>query len=90
MLRFLLRTFLCLVAVAGLRAQQTEVVLTASSSAKLVLGMTSPKVTGLDAASVGAEFTAVLRRDLDETGVIATLQERLPAEGAATAAWKEA
>ena len=90
MLRFLIRTFLCLVAVAGLRGQQTEVVLTASSSAKLVLGMTPPKLTGLDVASVGAEFTAVLRRDLDETGVIATLQERLPAEGAATAAWKEA
>jgi hypothetical protein len=54
------------------------------------IGMTAPKVTGLDAATVGAEFTAVLRRDLDETGVIATLQERLPAEGAALAAWKEA
>lgn len=88
--RFLVRTFLCALAATGLLAQQTEVVLSATSSAKLVLGMTSPKATGLDDASVGAEFTAVLRRDLDETGVIAMLQERLPAEGAPVSAWKEA
>jgi len=91
--RFLIRTFLCALAVflgAGLAAQQTEVVLSATSSAKLVLAMTSPKVSGLDEATVGTEFTAVLRRDLDETGVIAMLQERLPADGAPTKAWREA
>ncbi|HLP30595.1 MAG TPA: hypothetical protein VK150_04480 [Geothrix sp.] len=91
--RCLIRTFLCALAVflgAGLAAQQTEVVLSATSSAKLVLAMTSPKVSGLDEATVGTEFTAVLRRDLDETGVIAMLQERLPADGAPTKAWREA
>ncbi|HJW09371.1 MAG TPA: hypothetical protein VJ483_07020 [Holophagaceae bacterium] len=91
--RFLIRTFFCALAAlvgAGLSAQQTEVVLSATSSAKLVLAMTSPKVSGLDEATVGTEFTAVLRRDLDETGVIAMLQERLPADGAPTKAWREA
>lgn len=91
--RFPIRTFLCALTVlvgAGLSAQQTEVVLSATSSAKLVLAMTSPKVSGLDEATVGTEFTAVLRRDLDETGVIAMLQERLPVDGAPTKAWREA
>ncbi|MDP1831375.1 MAG: hypothetical protein Q8K67_04905 [Geothrix sp.] len=90
MSRFLIRTFLCALAVPGLFAQQTEVVLSATSSAKLVLAMTSPKVTGLDEAKVGTEFTAVLKRDLDETGVIAMLQEGLPADAAPVKAWKEA
>lgn len=88
--QFLIRTFLCVLAASGLCAQQTEVVLSATSSAKLVLAMTSPKVTGLDEAVVGTEFTAVLKRDLDETGVIAMLQERLPADAAPVVAWKEA
>ena len=87
---FLIRTFLCVLAASGLCAQQTEVVLSATSSAKLVLAMTAPKVTGLDEAAVGAEFTAVLKRDLDETGVIAMLLERLPADSAPAKAWKEA
>lgn len=90
MSRFLIRTFLCALAVSGLFAQQTEVVLSATSSAKLVLAMTSPKVAGVDEAAVRTEFTAVLKRDLDETGVIAMLQERLPADAAPLAAWKEA
>ena len=90
MSRFLIRTFLCALAASGLFAQQTEVVLSATSSAKLVLAMTSPKVTGVDEAAVRTEFTAVLKRDLDETGVIAMLQERLPADAAPLAAWKEA
>ncbi len=90
MSRFLIRTFLCALAASGLFAQQTEVVLSATSSAKLVLAMTSPKVTGVDEAAVRMEFTAVLKRDLDETGVIAMLQERLPADAAPLAAWKEA
>jgi len=90
MMRFFIRTFLCALAASGLWAQQTEVVLTATSSAKLVLAMTSPKVTGVDEATIGREFTAVLKRDLDETGVIAILQERLPADSAPTKAWKEA
>jgi len=88
--RFLIRTFLCVLATTGLFAQQTEVVLSATSSAKLVLAMSAPKVTGLDEASVNAEFVAVLKRDLDETGVIAVLQERLPADGSPAKAWKEA
>ena len=88
--RFLIRTLLCVLAAAGLSAQQTEVVLTATSSTKLVLAMTAPKATGLDDASIAAEFTAVLRRDLDETGIIAVLQERLPVDGAPAKAWKEA
>ncbi len=86
---FFSRTILCALMVTGLWAQQTEVVLTATSSAKLVLAMTSPKVTGLDEATIAQEFTAVLKRDLDETGVIAMLQERLPADSAPAKAWKE-
>ncbi len=88
--RFLTRIFLCALLAPGLRAQQTEVVLSATSSAKLVLAMTTPKATGLDDATVAAQFTAVLKKDLDETGVIAMLQERLPADGAPAKAWKEA
>jgi TolB protein len=90
MTRFFIRTFLCVLAASGLFAQQTEVVLTATSSAKLVLAMASPKLAGLDEATVNTEFAAVLKRDLDETGVIAILQERLPAAGAPAKAWKEA
>jgi TolB protein len=86
----LIRIVLCVLVASGLCAQQTEVVLSATSSAKLVLAMTPPKVTGLDEATVATEFTAVLKRDLDETGVIALLQERLPADGAPVKAWKEA
>lgn len=87
---FLSRIFLCVFVVSGLGAQQTEVVLSATSSAKLVLAMRSPKLTGVDEATMAAEFTAVLKRDLDETGVIATLQEQLPADNAPVKAWKEA
>ena len=96
MQRFLIRTLFCVLGATGLWAQQTEVVLSASSSAKLVLGMTTPKLTAapkaapLDEASVATEFTAVLKRDLDETGVFAVLQERLPTDGAPAKAWKEA
>ena len=88
--RSLIRTLLFALVTAGLWAQPTEVVLSATSSAKLVLAMTTPKATGLADAVVAAEFTAVLKRDLDESGVIAMLQERLPAEGAPIKAWKEA
>lgn len=90
MLRFLIRSFLCVLVATGLCAQQTEVVLSATSSAKLVLAMTSPKLSGVEAAAVGTEFTAVLKRDLDETGVIAMLQERLPGDESPVKAWKEA
>lgn len=88
--RFLIRTFLCALAALGLSAQQTEVVLSASSSAKLVLAMPAPKLTGIEDGLVATEFTAVLKRDLDETGVFAVLQERLPADAAPAKAWKEA
>src|SRR5664279_6492128 len=90
MSQFVLRIFLCVLVASGLCAQQTEVVLSATSSAKLILAMTPPKVAGVDEAQVAKEFTAVLKRDLDETGVIAMLQERLPADTAPTKAWKEA
>ena len=88
--RFLIRTFLCALAALGLSAQQTEVVLSASSSAKLVLAMPAPKLAGVEEGLVATEFTAVLKRDLDETGVFAVLQERLPADSAPVKAWKEA
>lgn len=88
--RFIIPIFLCILAALGLAAQQTEVVLTASSSAKLVLAMTSPKLTGIEEGKVAQEFTAVLKRDLDETGVFAVLQERLPSDAAPPKAWKEA
>ena len=39
---------------------------------------------------MASEFTAVLKRDLDESGAIAVLQEGLPAESAPVKAWKEA
>ncbi len=90
MTRFLIRILLCTLVATGLGAQQTEVVLSATSSAKLVLAMAPPKLSGLDQGTVAAEFTAVLKRDLDESGVFAMLQERLPAEGSPAKAWKEA
>ena len=40
--------------------------------------------------AIAADFTAVLKRDLDESGVIAMLQERLPADAAPMKAWREA
>lgn len=88
--RSLIRTILCALAALSLSAQQAEVVLSASSSAKLVLAMTAPKLTGVEEGLVAAEFTAVLKRDLDETGVFAVLQERMPADSAPVKAWKEA
>ncbi len=88
--RFLIRTFLCALAAWGLSAQQTEVVLSATSSSKLVLAMASPKLTGLAEAPVSADFTTVLKRDLDESGVFGILQEGLPADTAPAKAWKEA
>lgn len=88
--RCFIPTILCLFAALGLTAQQTEVVLTASSSAKLVLAMTSPKLTGIEEGKVAEEFTAVLKRDLDETGVFAVLQESLPTDSAPVKAWREA
>ena len=90
MLQSFIRTFFCVLVASGLYAQQTEVVLSATSSAKLVLAMTTPKTAGLEDATVATEFTAVLKRDLDETGVIAMLQEGLPADAAPLKAWKEA
>jgi TolB protein len=90
MMSFLSRTFLCAIFALGLQAQQNEVVLTATSSAKLIIGASTPKLAGLEAGTVATEFTAVLNRDLDESAVMAVLLERLPAEGAAVKAWKEA
>lgn len=90
MMSFLSRTLLCAMMALGLQAQQNEVVLTATSSAKLVLGMSAPKLAGLDAGAVAQDFTVVLNRDLDESGVIAVLQEKLPVDGSPAKAWKDA
>ncbi len=43
MTRFLIRILLCTLVATGLGAQQTEVVLSATSSAKLVLAMAPPQ-----------------------------------------------
>jgi TolB protein len=88
--RFLIRTFLCAFMAWGLSAQQSEVVLSATSSAKLVVARSAPKLTGIDEPPVTANFTTVLKRDLDESGVFAVLQEGLPADTAPVSAWKDA
>lgn len=88
--RTLLAALLALALQAQQPPQQTEVVLSATSSAKLVLGLPSPKLAGVEPESVATEFTGVLKRDLDESGVFALLQEKVPSDGAAPKVWKEA
>lgn len=95
MTRALFRLLLCAFALLvplGLTAQQTEVVLTTTSGAKLVLAMAPPTLTGVDPALANQEFTAVLQRDLDETGVFGLLKDKLPTatDPASYKAWKEA
>ena len=95
MTRALFRTLFCALAAfagLGLSAQQTEVVLSATSGSKLVLAVAPPKLTGLDEATVARDFTGVLQRDLDETGVFGLLTEKLPAttDPSSYKAWKEA
>ena len=89
--------FLCF---AGLRAQTppqqpqqpTEVVLQASSGAKLVLGLGQPAATGAGAARVDEEFTSVLKRDLEDSGLFSLVKEKAPATTDAKSykAWRDA
>ncbi len=95
MTRALFRLLLCALAAllpARLAAQQTEVVLTTTSGAKLVLAVAPPVLTGLDAATADAQFTSVLQRDLDETGVFGLLKDKLPTatDPSAYKAWQDA
>ena len=69
-----------------------EVVLQASSGAKLVLGLPSATVQGGDAATVEKEFSQVLRSDLDHSGVFSLAKGTLPATGdeATWPGWRDA
>jgi TolB protein len=63
----------------GLLAQQpSEVVISATSGAKVVVGMAPVAVTGLEEPVVAQEFSGVLQKDLDESGVFGVLRERTP------------
>jgi TolB protein len=95
MTRALYRILFCAIAATsalGLCAQQTEVVLSATSGSKLVLAVAPPKLAGVDEATATQEFTGVLQRDLDETGVFGLLKDKLPGttDPSSYKAWKEA
>lgn len=81
-----------LLASVGLAAQQTEVVLSASSGAKLVLAVAPPVLSGIDQATADAQFTSVLQHDLDESGVFGLLKDKLPTstDPSSYGAWKDA
>ncbi len=72
--------------------QPGEVVLQAASGAKLVLGMGSPQASGSDAATVEQEFSTVLRRDLEDSGLFSLVKENAPAATDAKSykAWRDA
>ncbi|HJW10058.1 MAG TPA: hypothetical protein VJ483_10510, partial [Holophagaceae bacterium] len=72
--------------------QPNEVVLQATSGAKLVLGMGTPAQTGSDAATVDQEFSLVLRRDLEDSGLFSLVKENAPAATDAKSykAWRDA
>lgn len=77
----------------GLAAQAPqEVVLQASSGAKLVLGLPAPTVQGGDAANVDRDFSKVLQADLDRSGVFSLAKGTLPATADAPTwpAWRDA
>jgi TolB protein len=69
-----------------------EVVLQASSGAKLVLGLPSATVQGGDPASVDRDFSQVLRSDLEHSGVFSLAKGTLPATGDAATwpGWRDA
>lgn len=95
MMRALFRQLFCAIAVLasmGLAAQQTEVVLSSTSGAKLVLAVPPPVLAGVDQATADAQFTAVLQRDLDESGVFGLLKDKLPTatDPSSYGAWKDA
>src|SRR5689334_6036904 len=70
--------------------QPNEVVLQATSGAKLVLGMGAPALSGTDAATAEQEFSQVLRRDLEDSGLFSLVKENAPASTDAKAykAWR--
>jgi len=71
---------LAMLCAPGLAAQQpSEVVLSATSGAKVVVGVAPVQATGLEGVPVDQDFAAVLRKDLDDSGVFGVLKERLPA-----------
>ena len=95
MTRTLFRILFCAFAAAsalGLSAQQTEVVLSATSGSKLVLAVAPPQLTGVDEATATREFTGVLQQDLDASGVFGLLKDNLPkaTDPSSYNAWKEA
>lgn len=77
-----------LLAVCAFAQNPSEVVLSARGGRKMVVGMVPPAATGIDDALVAKEFTAVLQKDLDDSGVFTSLKEK-PASLDAKA-WKEA
>lgn len=82
--------FLLLCSTLVLSAQQpSEVVLSATSGAKVVVGMAPVASSGLEDSAVAQEFTAVLMKDLDESGVFGMLRERTPTSADAKA-WSAA
>ncbi len=90
MMKGLATRILLLCSTLGLLAQQpAEVVISATSGAKVVVGTAPVVSTGLEEALVGREFTAVLQKDLDESGVFGVLKERTPASADAKA-WSAA
>ncbi len=94
MTRALVRILFCAIAATALSlsAQQTEVVLSATSGSKLVMAVAPPKLAGVDEATATQEFTGVLQTDLDETGVFGLLKDKLPTatDPSSYKAWKEA
>lgn len=92
-LAWLLPSILALCGAARGAAQgPQEVVLQASSGAKLVLGLPAASAQGSAAGSVDKEFTQVLRGDLDRSGVFTLAKGTLPATGDAPTwpAWRDA
>lgn len=86
MLRRILPLFL--LALGAFAQQPSEVVLSARGGRKLVVGLAPGVVSGVDEALVASEFTAVLKKDLDESGVFAHLKDA--PQGLDPKAWKEA
>ncbi len=77
-----------LFAVLAWAQQPTDVVLNARGGRKMVVGMVTPTVAGMDESLIAKDFTAVLQKDLDDSGVFTSLKDR-PA-GTDVKAWKEA
>src|SRR5689334_2486038 len=70
--------------------QPTEVVLTAQSGAKLPVALAPVQAKGLEEAQVEQEFTAVLKRDLADSGVFAVLQAAPTGDPAQAKSWQAA